>query len=85
MARVVDDVLTTSEPVIQETRKARVPALCKDAGQFGGLTLLIVKVDIEVFRLENFEIEVLVLHLVPTEVLRFGRLNSNSAQDDDQA
>ena len=85
MAGVINDRLPTAELMVQEARKPRIPALGKDAGLFHRLAFLGIEMDVEMFRLENLEIEALVLDLVATEILRAGSSHAGSAEGSEQA
>ena len=85
MAGVINDRLPTAELMVQEARKPRIPALGKDAGLLHRLAFLGIEMDVEMFRLENLEIEALVLNLVATEILRAGSLHAGSAEGREKA
>src|SRR5262249_46506120 len=56
--------------VTEELRVARVPALGHPRHARGRLAFFLVEVDVEVIGLQDLELEILVLDLVPAEVLR---------------
>ncbi len=73
-AGVEDQCLAVREIVVEQPRQPRVPPLGHEGGVLDRQLLLGVVVDVEVLGLEHFELEVLVLHLVPAEVLRVRRI-----------
>jgi hypothetical protein len=72
VARVEDDRLATRERVIENARQTVVPPLRHPRRNLGGAAFLGVVVHVEVRRLQNRELETVVLHFVPTEILRVG-------------
>jgi hypothetical protein len=70
VAGVQDEGLAVLEVVDQQLRQPCVPALRHERGLVDGLALLRVVVDVEVFGLQHLEIELPVLDLVLSEVLR---------------
>ncbi len=73
VAGVQDDRLPPIEAVVQGDRQPRVPALGELRGEASRLLLGRVVIDVEMRRLEDGEIEAVVLHLVAAEVLRARR------------
>ncbi len=81
VVREVDDRLLLAELVLQHRREPRVPALehSRRVGHRQGFDG--IEVDVELRRLENPEVEGLVLHLVPAEVLCVGGRGSQCRPD----
>jgi hypothetical protein len=73
VAGVQDDRDAAIERMIEDRREARVPALGHSRRLLHGVALLGVIVNVEVRRLENAELEPVVLNLVAPEVLRADR------------
>jgi hypothetical protein len=73
VAGVQDDRDAAIERMIEDRREARVPALGHPRRLLHGVALLGVIVNVEVRRLENAELEPIVLNFVAPEVLRAGR------------
>src|SRR5690606_35829376 len=71
MAGVEDQRLALVELMVEDARKAGVPAFGHARRFAAGRLLLGVVVDVEVRRLQHAEVEPLVLHLVAPEILRF--------------
>ena len=70
---VEDDGLPTVQLMIEYPGEPSVPALGHAAGLVDCLAGLRIVVNIEMFGLQYFEVEALVLDLVPPEILRAGR------------
>ena len=72
-AGVEDQRLAAAQLVVQQLREPRVPALGHPRGHPRRGFLLRVEVDVEMFGLQDLEVELPVLHLVPAEIARPGR------------
>ena len=83
-ACVEDERLPRAELMIQQLRKARIPALGHPRRQLRGLFLFRVVVDVEVVRLQYFEVEFAVLNLVPAEVAPLGDGNRGQPEQETQ-
>jgi hypothetical protein len=81
--RIQDERLATAELVVEHAREARVPALGHARGQWQRHLLFGVVVDVEVLRLEDTEVEPLVLHAVLPEVLGARGLDAAGQHEQD--
>ena len=70
VARIENQRLTRRERVPKETGEARIPAFRHSRGVPRGRFFLRVVINVEVFGLEQPEVETVVMNLVATEVLR---------------
>ena len=70
---VEHDRLARAQRMVEQRRESRVPPLEHPRGVLRRRLLGGVVVDVEVRRAQDFELELLVLHLVAAEVLRAGR------------
>ena len=68
--RIENERLARLHLVLEDARQARIPALGHAADARGVLALFFIEIDVEVIGLQHFELEVLVLDLVASEVLR---------------
>ena len=73
VARVEDDGLPARERVVERVRQPIVPTLRQLRRDLRRAALLGVLIDVKVLRLQNCELEAVVLHFVPAEVLCVGR------------
>src|SRR6478672_387440 len=66
--RVKQQRLPSAQLVVEDRRQSRIPALGETRRHLRSVVFLRVVVDVEVLRLEDLEVEVLVLNLVAAEV-----------------
>ena len=71
--RIENERLTGLHLVLEDARQARIPALGHSADACGAFALVFIEINIEVIGLQHFELEIFVLDLVPSEVLRLAR------------
>jgi hypothetical protein len=64
-----DERLAAPQLVIEDSRKARIPAFCHSSSNLGCLLVFRVKINIKVLSLHHPELETLILNLVPSEIL----------------
>jgi hypothetical protein len=80
------DRLSAIQLLAEETREAPIPPLRKTSGDVDGFAMILMEVDIEVFRLQHSERMPPILHLVLSEVLRgdvSGKYEEHEYGDDD--
>ncbi len=83
-ARIEDERLTRGQLVVEQLRKARVPALGHPRGHLRRGLFLRVVIDVEVVGLQYFEIEFPVLNLIAAEVAALGMGNRRQPQQNAQ-
>ena len=72
--------LSVPELMVEDRRETRIPPLRHPRGHAGAVRFLVVVVDVEMLRLEDLELERLILDLVLTEVLRADRRGQRQQQ-----
>ena len=84
--RIENEGLARLHLVLEDARQARIPALSHPADARGAFALVFVEINIEVVGLQHFELEIFVLDLVPSEVLRLsGHGGSGTDEENRQA
>src|SRR5207244_12031318 len=79
----VDDERLAIELGAEDVGQSRVPPLFRAAGVVHFERLRGIEVQIEVIRLQDAPVELLVLDFVAAEVLRVGRLNAAQSGEDE--